>query len=392
MKQVSLKDFLDESEIKKIISISKKHDINSSSFITTVHDEVIKPNIAKINKKLGQENDPKFLSYAIQYIFMTAAQKQNLKLKKEYTDKYENVIFLEGEGEKHAHKFFEIIDERGKKAAFEFLLQWFYPGEHQILDNPGYGTDDEIYEKDDFIMFWNEPLHYAGLVHKLVKKNNPIEKKEYLITHSGRYYNPKPEMKGLSVWVDDLSNAVLFTYSDAVKIQADFYRKLKIDVSIEKYEIKQNPVGPGYHDVSIKYNLGGHDYDQIFYNIKAQSGGIANEKAIKTLENIIGSRVVLKGIGAKSGKYEKPNPKKPVWAIQSVKFTKKWSLAGAKSWLKDHINNETGKPFLSSHMDKSKTEFAFRQLSPDLFKGGKGNYGRKKFGNSGISILMGVLK
>lgn len=32
-----------------------------------IHDEVIKPNISTINKLLGQENDPMYLAYAVEY-------------------------------------------------------------------------------------------------------------------------------------------------------------------------------------------------------------------------------------------------------------------------------------------------------------------------------------
>ena len=32
-----------------------------------IRDEIIKPNIDRINKALGQENDPDYLAYAVEY-------------------------------------------------------------------------------------------------------------------------------------------------------------------------------------------------------------------------------------------------------------------------------------------------------------------------------------
>lgn len=41
-------------------------------------DQVITPNIATINQKLGQENDPMYLAYAVEYV-LSLARKETSK-------------------------------------------------------------------------------------------------------------------------------------------------------------------------------------------------------------------------------------------------------------------------------------------------------------------------
>lgn len=59
MKKITLSDFLTEKEILKVI------ELNDAKKIC---DEIIRPNIEKINKKLGQANDPMFLGYACAFV------------------------------------------------------------------------------------------------------------------------------------------------------------------------------------------------------------------------------------------------------------------------------------------------------------------------------------
>jgi hypothetical protein len=58
MKTVKLSDFLTQRQIKLAMKLKTARQI---------HDEVIKPNIKAINKVLGQENDPMYLAYAVEY-------------------------------------------------------------------------------------------------------------------------------------------------------------------------------------------------------------------------------------------------------------------------------------------------------------------------------------
>lgn len=55
---MSLGDFLTNGEIKRCIGKQKP-------WIT---EHIIKPNLERINKTLGQENDADYLSYLVEYI------------------------------------------------------------------------------------------------------------------------------------------------------------------------------------------------------------------------------------------------------------------------------------------------------------------------------------
>ena len=59
MKQVTIDQFLNESQIKKAIELRKAKDICKV---------IIEPNLDSINKKLGQENDAMYLAYAVEYV------------------------------------------------------------------------------------------------------------------------------------------------------------------------------------------------------------------------------------------------------------------------------------------------------------------------------------
>jgi hypothetical protein len=58
MRQVTLGEFLTDSELRQIETMKDRR---------RVRDEIIKPNIDRINKVLGQENDVDYLSLAIEY-------------------------------------------------------------------------------------------------------------------------------------------------------------------------------------------------------------------------------------------------------------------------------------------------------------------------------------
>ena len=56
---VSLGEFLTESEMALALSLGKAKEIAQ---------QIIKPNIERINKALGQQNDPMYLAYAVEYV------------------------------------------------------------------------------------------------------------------------------------------------------------------------------------------------------------------------------------------------------------------------------------------------------------------------------------
>ena len=63
----SAKNFLTDAEIKKAIKLYR---IANGSFHQRCMDEIIKPVITRINKALGQENDPRWLAYAVEFFCM----------------------------------------------------------------------------------------------------------------------------------------------------------------------------------------------------------------------------------------------------------------------------------------------------------------------------------
>jgi hypothetical protein len=63
MKRITLKDFLTDREIRRAAQLKDAKKI---------HDEIIRPSIARINRALGQENDPMYLAYMVEYAVSVA--------------------------------------------------------------------------------------------------------------------------------------------------------------------------------------------------------------------------------------------------------------------------------------------------------------------------------
>ena len=57
-RMIAITDFLSEVQIKKAAKLGNAKKIC---------EEITKPNITEINKKLEQENDPMYLAYAVEY-------------------------------------------------------------------------------------------------------------------------------------------------------------------------------------------------------------------------------------------------------------------------------------------------------------------------------------
>jgi len=58
MKKVTINQFLNKEQIEKAKNLKKAKDICA---------EIIEPNISDINAALGQENDPMYLAYMVEY-------------------------------------------------------------------------------------------------------------------------------------------------------------------------------------------------------------------------------------------------------------------------------------------------------------------------------------
>lgn len=65
MKSVTLPDFLTDAQIKEVVRIYRE-----GGRAAAICDQVIRPNMAEINRKLGQDNDAMFLAYACEYVCM----------------------------------------------------------------------------------------------------------------------------------------------------------------------------------------------------------------------------------------------------------------------------------------------------------------------------------
>lgn len=67
-KEITIKDILTVSEIKRAELLYRKYQ-GTGQFNRKVVEQVINPVIGRINEALGQENDPRFLGYAVEYVF-----------------------------------------------------------------------------------------------------------------------------------------------------------------------------------------------------------------------------------------------------------------------------------------------------------------------------------
>lgn len=67
-KSITLPDFLTDTQIEAAQALYKKFK-NTGRFATECAKQIIEPNMAEINRKLGQENDAKYLAYACEFVF-----------------------------------------------------------------------------------------------------------------------------------------------------------------------------------------------------------------------------------------------------------------------------------------------------------------------------------
>lgn len=68
-KSVTLPDILTPPQIVQAARLYKAHGMDA---VAKIQSQLIEPNMAAINAKLGQENDPRYLAYAVVYVFSQA--------------------------------------------------------------------------------------------------------------------------------------------------------------------------------------------------------------------------------------------------------------------------------------------------------------------------------
>lgn len=70
MKTATLSEFLTPEEIKRAISLYGE--ARAGTFATRCEAEIVKPSLARINTALGQENNARFVAYAIEFAITEA--------------------------------------------------------------------------------------------------------------------------------------------------------------------------------------------------------------------------------------------------------------------------------------------------------------------------------
>jgi hypothetical protein len=73
MKTITINQFLQAEEIERAVELYRQL-ADQGVFARTFCDVVIAPNIERINKALGQDNDPMFLAYAVEYVLGKVAE------------------------------------------------------------------------------------------------------------------------------------------------------------------------------------------------------------------------------------------------------------------------------------------------------------------------------
>jgi hypothetical protein len=69
---VLITDFLTKDEIDRAIRLY--NEAAPGTFARRCDEEIIAPVIDRINRKLGQENDSRYLAYAVEYVFNQSRQ------------------------------------------------------------------------------------------------------------------------------------------------------------------------------------------------------------------------------------------------------------------------------------------------------------------------------
>jgi len=75
MKQITLPDILTPSEVERAREMYAESDGYQTTFHRWLLKELVEPNMARINTATGQENDPRYIAYAIEYALMRENHK-----------------------------------------------------------------------------------------------------------------------------------------------------------------------------------------------------------------------------------------------------------------------------------------------------------------------------
>lgn len=73
MRSVSLGQFLTERQIIECINLYALYSHHPSTFVVEVTEKVIRPDIERIDRALGQLNDPRYLGYAVLFVMQSSS-------------------------------------------------------------------------------------------------------------------------------------------------------------------------------------------------------------------------------------------------------------------------------------------------------------------------------
>lgn len=68
MKTTTITAFLTHAQIEEALSVARAAKARGQTPVGAICKRVIEPNMVEINRRLGQENDPMYLAYAVEYV------------------------------------------------------------------------------------------------------------------------------------------------------------------------------------------------------------------------------------------------------------------------------------------------------------------------------------
>jgi len=80
---------------------------------------------------------------------------------------YERIIFLQGEA---AEETLNLYRDQDVDAVIDHLSQWHYPGEHEVNEDLGAGTQDTVIKSGGYVLSINTWVGYVGLSYSIEYK------------------------------------------------------------------------------------------------------------------------------------------------------------------------------------------------------------------------------
>lgn len=114
------------------------------ALIATLYEEDYQLKVAIMNI-ISDEGDVVRLGYAV------VNQSKHM---------YASIVFLQGS---EANEPLDILRKEGKEAAMAYMKQWDYGEYHILTEESSAGTDDDLFEKDEYLLSYNQPLGYISL-------------------------------------------------------------------------------------------------------------------------------------------------------------------------------------------------------------------------------------